>query len=293
MEIRLIGVVGCGQMGGGIAQAAAAAGYDVAVTDAGAELLERGLGQIRARLDAAVAKGRLPESERDDVLGRIRGVPSLDDLADCDLVVEAVIENMAEKKRVFAALDRAVKAEAILASNTSSLSITEIATSTSRPAKVAGCHFFNPVPVMPVVEIVRTINVADETIVSLQGLAARMGKTAVIARDTPGFIVNLLLIPYLLDAIRALEQGVASRDDIDNAMKLGCNLPMGPLTLSDFIGNDTVLYIADAMYDELRESRYVAAPLLRRMVTSGLYGRKSGRGFYGYEQGGRVVQSQA
>lgn len=282
MEIRTIGVVGCGQMGGGIAQSAATAGYDVLVTDAGPELLEKGLGQIRARLDGNVAKGRLTAEERDALLGRLHGVPELDAFAGCDLVIEAVIEKMAEKKRLFAALDKVAPPAAILASNTSSLSITAIATATTRPARVAGCHFFNPVPVIPVVEIVRTINTDDDTVETLKAVAVRMGKTAVVARDTPGFIVNLLLVPYLLDAVRALEHGIATRDDIDNAMKLGCNLPMGPLTLSDFIGNDTVLYVADAMYDELRDPRYAAPPLLRRMVLCGFHGRKSGHGFYQY-----------
>lgn len=282
MQIQTIGVVGCGQMGGGIAQAAATAGYDVVVTDATPELLAHGVERVTAQLDRNVEKGRMSGEERDAAVTRLRPVEGLADFAGCDLVIEAAIEHMAEKKRIFAALDKVVRPEAILASNTSSLSITEIATATSRPDKVAGCHFFNPVPVMPVVEIVQTITVADETIETLQDVAARMGKTVVLAKDTPGFIVNLLLVPYLLDAIRALEHGVATRDDIDNAMKLGCNLPMGPLTLSDFIGNDTVLYIADAMYEELREPRYAAPPLLRRMVLAGLYGRKSGRGFYEY-----------
>jgi 3-hydroxybutyryl-CoA dehydrogenase len=282
MDIRTVGVVGCGQMGGGIAQVAAAAGYSVLVMDASPELLEKGLGRIRAQLDRDVEKGRLAADQRDATLSRIQGVTALDSFAPCDLVIEAIVENMAEKKRLFAALDKVVQPGAILASNTSSLSLTEIGTATSRPDRVAGAHFFNPVPVMPLLEIVRTISTSDDTVDALKAVGARLGKTTVVAKDTPGFIVSALLIPYLLDAIRSLEHGVATRDDIDIAMKLGCNLPMGPLTLSDFIGNDTVFYIAEAMYAEFRDPRYAPPPLLRRMVLSGLHGRKSGRGFYDY-----------
>lgn len=281
-EVRTIGIVGCGQMGGGVAQIAALAGYSVVVTSTTPESLERGLARIRAQFDREVEADRLDAARRDVALGRLNGVPSLDHLADCDLVIEVIVEDMATKKRVFAELDRVVQPATILASGTSSLSLTALGAATGRPDRVAGCHFFHPAPLMPLLEIVRTISTSDETLATLQAVGARLGKTTVVARDTPGFIVSALLIPYLLDAIRSLEHGVATRDDIDTAMRLGCNMPMGPLALADLIGTDTVLYTAEAMYDEFRETRYAAPPLLRRMVIAGFHGRKSGKGFYDY-----------
>ena len=282
MDIQRVGVVGCGQMGGGIVQGFAQAGFPVVVRESTSELLDLGLNRISDILARAVEKGKLTDPDRQSTLGRITGTLDLADFADCDLVIEAIVERMDAKQEVFSTLDRLVKPEAILASNTSSLAVMELAVATKRPDRVAGMHFFNPVPIMPIVEVVRTILTSDETIATIRTAAAALGKTVVLARDTPGFIVNLLLIPYLLDAIRAYEHGVASRDDIDAAMKLGCGLPMGPLTLADFIGLDTVLYIGDVLLGELHQEKYAAPPLLRRMVTAGLLGRKSGRGFYDY-----------
>lgn len=282
MNIQGVGVVGCGQMGGGIVQACAQAGFPVVVLESTGELLERGLERISGLLARAVEKGKLSDPDRQSTLGRITGTLNFADFAECDLVIEAIVERMDAKREVFVTLDRLVKPEAILASNTSSLAVMELAVATKRPDRVAGMHFFNPVPIMPIVEVVRTILTSDETIETIRAVAGALGKTVVLARDTPGFIVNLLLIPYLLDAIRALEHGVASRDDIDAAMKLGCGLPMGPLTLADFIGLDTVLAIGDVLLGELHQEKYAAPPLLRRMVTAGLLGRKSGRGFYDY-----------
>ncbi|HVA88569.1 MAG TPA: 3-hydroxybutyryl-CoA dehydrogenase [Chloroflexota bacterium] len=282
MNIQRVGVVGCGQMGGGIVQVFAQAGFPVVVLENGSDLLERGISRIAGQLARAVEKGKLPSEDRERVLARITGTLNFSDFANCDLVIEAIVERMEPKREVFATLERVVKPGAILASNTSSLAIMEIAVATNRPDRVAGMHFFNPVPVMPIVEVVRTIRTSDETIETIRAAAGALGKSVVLAKDTPGFIVNLLLIPYLLDAIRACEQGVASRDDIDTAMKLGCGLPMGPLTLADFIGLDTVLWIGDVLLAELHQEKYAAPPLLRRMVTAGLLGRKSGRGFYDY-----------
>ncbi|HEY8286913.1 MAG TPA: 3-hydroxybutyryl-CoA dehydrogenase [Chloroflexota bacterium] len=282
MEVRRVGVVGCGQMGGGIVQVCAQAGFPVVVLESNGELLERGLNRISDLLGRAVEKGKLSDEDRQSTLGRITGTLNFADFAECDLVIEAIVERMDAKREVFSALDQLVKPETILASNTSSLAVMEIAVATNRPDRVAGMHFFNPVPIMPIVEVVRTILSSDETIETIRAVAGALDKTVVLAKDTPGFIVNLLLIPYLLDAIRAYEQGVASRDDIDAAMKLGCGLPMGPLTLADFIGLDTVLYIGDVLLAELHQEKYAAPPLLRRMVTAGLLGRKSSHGFYDY-----------
>lgn len=280
--IKEIGVVGCGLMGAGIAEAAARAGYDVTVRELHQEHLSNGLSRIRASLGRGVERGKLTPEQAAQAVERITGTLSLSDLARCDFVIEAIVESMAEKKDIFAALDKALPAHVILASNTSSLSITELASVTRRPDKVLGMHFFNPVPVMPLLEMVRTLMVSDETWATARTLGASLGKTIVVAKDNPGFIVNLLLVPYLLDAIRALEMGVASKEDVDTAIKLGLNHPMGPFTLMDFIGLDTCLLIADAMYGEFKDARYAAPPLLRRMVTAGMTGRKSGRGFYSY-----------
>ncbi|MDQ7857283.1 MAG: 3-hydroxybutyryl-CoA dehydrogenase [Armatimonadota bacterium] len=280
--IRRVGVVGCGLMGSGIAEVVARAGYDVVVRELSAELLERGLGRIDASMRRAVERGKLDEAARDAARARIRGTTALEDLAGVDLVIEAVIERMDEKKAVLGALDRIVAPGVVLASNTSSLSITEMAAATRRPDRVVGLHFFNPVPVMPLVEIVRGLATAEEVVAAMREFAGRLGKTVVVARDTPGFIVNRLLIPYLLDAIRVLELGVASREDIDTAITLGLGHPMGPLTLLDFVGLDTTYYIAEAMFQEFKDSRYAPPPLLKQMVLAGWWGRKSGRGFYEY-----------
>lgn len=280
--IRRVGVVGCGLMGSGIVEVAARGGYEVIVRELTPELLQRGLDRVEGSMRRAVERGKLDEATREAARNRVRGTTTLADLAGCDLVVEAVIERMEEKKAVLRELDELLGPEAILASNTSSLSVTEMAAATGRPGKVVGLHFFNPVPVMPLVEIVRGLRTTDEVVHRMREFAQSLGKTVVVARDTPGFIVNRLLVPYLLDAIRALELGVASREDIDAAITLGLGHPMGPLTLLDFVGLDTTYYIAQAMFDEFKDARYAPPPLLKQMVLAGWWGRKSGRGFYEY-----------
>lgn len=280
--IRRVGVVGCGLMGSGIVEVAARTGYEVIVRELTPDLLQKGLDRLDASMRRAVERGKLDEAGRAAARGRIRGTTALADLAAADLVVEAVIERIDEKKAVLRDLDRLVPSETVLASNTSSLSITEMAAATGHPDRVVGLHFFNPVPVMPLVEIVRGLTTADATIQRVREFAQSLGKTVVLARDTPGFIVNRLLVPYLLDAIRVLELGVASREDIDTAITLGLGHPMGPLTLLDFVGLDTTYYIAEAMFQEFKDARYAPPPLLKQMVLAGWWGRKSGRGFYEY-----------
>ena len=282
MEIKKVGVVGCGLMGSGIVEVCARAGYDVVVREAEQAFLDSGLGRIRRSLEKAVQRGKMEQGQADEALGRIEGTLDLADMAGCDLVVEAVTENMALKKEIFGGLDEILAPHAILASNTSSLSITEMASVTGRGDRVLGIHFFNPVPVMPLIEFVRTILTSDETMQTARAFGESLGKTMVTAKDTPGFIVNRLLIPYLLDAVRVYENGLATKEDIDTAIQLGLNHPMGPLTLLDFVGLDTCLFIADAMYDEFKDARYAAPPLLRRMVLAGQLGRKSDKGFYTY-----------
>ncbi|MBC7264489.1 MAG: 3-hydroxybutyryl-CoA dehydrogenase [Chloroflexi bacterium] len=282
MSIKKVGVVGCGLMGSGIAEVCARQGYSVVVREVNEELLDKGLNSIRKSLSKAVERGKVSQEDANAAQARIKGTTHMEDLADRDLIIEAIVENMSMKKEVFATLDRICPPHTILASNTSSLCITEMAAVTKRGDKVLGLHFFNPVPVMPLLEIVRTILTSDETLSVAQEFGKSLGKTTIIAKDTPGFIVNLLLVPYLLDAIRALESGIASREDIDNAMKLGCGHPMGPLTLADFVGLDTTYYIANVMFEEFKEPRYAPPPLLKRMVLAGHLGRKSGKGFYDY-----------
>jgi 3-hydroxybutyryl-CoA dehydrogenase len=283
VEIKAVGVIGCGLMGAGIVEVCARAAYDVVVLEVNQDLMDRGLGRIRSSLEKAVARGKATREEADQTLGRIRGTLDLVDFGACDLVVEAAVENMEVKKQLFAALDAVVPPHAILASNTSSLCITEMASATKRGDRVLGIHFFNPVPVMPLIEFVRTILTSDETMQTAREFGTSLGKTMVTAKDTPGFIVNRLLIPYILDAVRVYENGLATREDIDTAIKLGLNHPMGPLTLLDFVGLDTTLFIADAMFEEYKDERYAAPPLLRRMVLAGQLGRKSGKGFYDYQ----------
>lgn len=281
-DVRTVGVVGCGLMGSGIAEICARAGFQVIVREVDETLLQKGLDRIRASMAKAVERGKLSAAEMEAAWGRIRGTLRMEDFADCDLVIEAVVEEMGTKKQVFAALDRICPPHAVLASNTSSLSITALGSATRRPEKVVGLHFFNPAPVMPLLEIVVGLQTAEETVALGRALGERLNKTVVLSKDRPGFIVNRLLIPYLLDAIRLLEEGVATMEDIDTAMRLGLNHPMGPFTLMDFVGLDTLLFIADAMFEELKDPRYAAPPLLRRMVAAGWLGRKSGRGFYTY-----------
>jgi 3-hydroxybutyryl-CoA dehydrogenase len=283
MDLNIIGVVGCGLMGSGIAEVSARSGYRVIVREISEELLQNGLDRIGKSLSKAVARGKASQEEAGETLARIQGTLELADLADCDLVVEAAVENMELKKEIFAELDGLLAPHAILASNTSSLCITEMASVTGRGDKVLGIHFFNPVPVMPLIEFVRTILTSDVTMEVAREFGRSLGKTMVTAKDTPGFIVNRLLIPYLLQAVQVYEDGLATREDIDTAIKLGLAHPMGPLTLLDFVGLDTTLFIADAMYEEYKDPRYAAPPLLRRMVLAGHLGRKSGKGFYDYK----------
>jgi 3-hydroxybutyryl-CoA dehydrogenase len=282
MTFQTIGVVGVGQMGSGIVEVFARAGCNVVAREVNDELLERGKVYLQRSFTRGVERGKITQADAEAALGRISFTTQLADFAHCDLVIEAATENMTLKKTLFTELDVICRPEAILASNTSSLSITEIASATQRADKVVGLHFFNPVPVMPLIEIVRGLLTSEETLDAARALGTVLKKEIVIAKDNPGFIVNLLLVPYLFDAIRALENGVATKEDIDTAIKLGLNHPMGPLTLLDFVGLDTCLFIGDAMYQEFKDARYAAPPLLRRMVTAGLLGRKSGRGFYSY-----------
>jgi len=284
MKIKEVGVLGCGLMGAGIAEVAAKAGYQTVVREVSEELLDKGLARIQKSLDKAVERGKMEAAARDEVLGRISGVVDLDDLADCDLVVEAIVENLEEKKKTFAALDEKVKKTAIFASNTSSLTVTQLAMATGRPDRLVGLHFFNPVPVMKLVEVVRTLLTDDAVVDQMVDFCRAVGKEPVRCKDNSGFIVNRLLVPYLLDAIRAYEEGVGTIEDIDQAMKLGCGYPMGPFTLLDFVGLDTTYFIANIMFEEYREKRFAPPPLLKQMVQAGRYGKKSGRGFYDYSK---------
>ena len=281
-KIQKVGVLGSGLMGSGIAEIAARAGYDTVVREVTSELVEKGLDKIRGSLGKAVERGKLDAALRDEAVARLSGTVDLAAFADCDVVVEAIVENLDEKRKTFSALDEVVKEDAIFASNTSSLTITQIAMFTRRPEKFVGLHFFNPVPVMKLVEVVRTILTSDATFERAFEFARSLGKEPIACRDNSGFVVNRLLVPYLLDAIRALEEGVASVEDIDKGMQLGCGYPMGPFTLLDFVGLDTTYYIANIMFEEYREKRFAPPPLLKQMVLAGRLGKKSGRGFYEY-----------
>jgi len=281
-EIRSVGVLGAGLMGSGIAGSAAAAGFRTVARDVGAEQLDRGRKAIEGSLAKLVEKGKLEAAARDAALGRLAFTTDLAAVAACDLIIEAVTEDLDIKNALWRELDAACAPATIFASNTSSLTIAAMAAATGRPDRVVGLHFFNPVPLMPLVEVVRTVTTSAETVERVVAFARRLGKEPVLAKDSSGFIVNLLLVPFLLDAVRALERGVATTADLDRAMQLGCGHPMGPLTLLDFVGLDTVCRIAEIMFDEYRETRYAPPPLLRRMVLAGMYGRKSGRGFYDY-----------
>jgi len=269
-------------MGSGIAQVAAASGYKTIVREVDATFLEKGLGRIRKFLDDGVAKGKVTKESRDATLGNLTGTTDVAALKDCDLVVEAIIENVEEKRRTYAAVEAVVGDRTIIVSNTSSLCIAELAASTKRPDRFAGLHFFNPVPLMKLVEVIRALTTSDETYQRVFAFAGSLGKEPITAPDRPGFIVNRLLVPYLLDAIRAYENGLGTLEDIDKGMKLGCGYPMGPFTLLDFVGLDTTYYIANIMFDEFREPAYAPPPLLKRMVLAGRLGRKSGQGFYKY-----------
>ena len=282
MAIEKVGVAGCGLMGSGIAQTAAQAGLQVTVREVSTELIDRGFANVDKGLARLVQRGALTAAERDAARNRLRGTTRLEDLAGCDFIIEAVTEQLAAKKELFRALDAVCPAQTIYASNTSSLSITEMAAATRRPERFVGLHFFNPVPIMKLAEVIRTIATDSKVYEEVAEFAGRLGKTAVRTSDRTGFVVNRLLVPYLLDAVRALEEGVASIPDIDQAMKLGCGHPMGPLTLLDFVGLDTTYYIANIMFDEFKERRFAPPALLKRMVMAGWNGRKSGRGFYDY-----------
>jgi 3-hydroxybutyryl-CoA dehydrogenase len=282
MAIRKVGVVGCGLMGSGIAQVCATAGFETVVREVSPEVVEKGLKGIEKNLARLVEKGTISEAQKSEIRGRLKGTTAIEDLASCDLVVEAIVEQLPAKRELFAKLDLLCGPSTIFASNTSSLTITEISTATKRPERFVGLHFFNPVPVMKLVEVVRTISTDPAVYEEMVEFGAKVGKVPVRAHDSTGFIVNRLLVPYLLDAIRALEEGVGSIEDIDNSMKLGCGHPMGPLTLLDFVGLDTTYYIANIMFEEFREKRFASPPLLKRMVLAGWNGRKSGRGFYDY-----------
>jgi 3-hydroxybutyryl-CoA dehydrogenase len=284
MEIKKVGVVGCGLMGSGIVEVCAKAGYEVVVSEINEEFLQKGMDRINKSLSRAVSKGKATQEEMDATLARVKGTTKMADFAPCDLVIEAAVENMDLKKQIFTELDGILRPEAIIGSNTSSLCVTEMASVTQRGDKVLGIHFFNPVPIMPLLELVRTILTSDETLAVVREFGQSVGKTTVVAKDTPGFIVNRLLIPYLLHAVRIYEDGLATKEDIDTAIKLGLNHPMGPLALLDLVGLDTTLFIADAMFEEFKDPRYAAPPLLRRMVLAGHLGRKSGKGFYDYSK---------
>ncbi len=286
VEIKRVGVVGCGLMGAGIAEVCARTGYVVIVREVTEELLKKGLARIEVSMARAVERGKMTAPNAKVAQTRITGTTHLEDLVAVDLVLEAVVENMDLKKQVFGELDRRCPPQTIFASNTSSLSITEMASVTSRAAKFLGMHFFNPVPVMKLVELVRGLQTAAGTITTGRQFAESLGKTVVVCVDSPGFIVNFLLVPYLLDAVRALGNGIASKEDIDTAVQLGLAHPMGPLTLLDYVGIDTTYYIAEAMYQEFKDSRYAPPPLLKQMVLAGLHGRKTGRGFYDYSKRG-------
>jgi 3-hydroxybutyryl-CoA dehydrogenase len=282
VTIRKVGVVGCGLMGAGIAQTCAQSGYETVVREINQELLDQGLGRIYSAWDMMVGKSKISQGQVDESRGRLHGTLSMEDFADCDVVIEAVLENMEEKLRLFPLLDRIAKPQALLLTNTSSLNVTQMGAVTRRADKVCGLHFFNPAPVMKLVEVVKTISSSEDTIETVKQFAVSLGKTPVLAKDTAGFIVNFLLIPYLIAAVRMLENGQGSRDDIDTAMMLGCGYPMGPFTLLDYVGLDTTLWAAEAIYEEYKDPLYAPPPLLRRMVQSGMYGKKSGKGFYDY-----------
>jgi 3-hydroxybutyryl-CoA dehydrogenase len=281
-EIKRVGVLGCGLMGSGIAQISAAAGYDTVVREVSDEVVQKGIGGIGRQLGKSVEKGKMTAEDRDALLGRLRGTSSLDDLKDCDIVIEAIVENLELKNEIWRTLDGLCPPHTIFASNTSSLTIADMAAATRRPERMVGLHFFNPVPVMKLVEVVKTIATDPQVFQTAFDFAKSLGKEPIVCKDNSGFVVNLLLVPYMMDAIRALEQGVASIEDIDKGMKLGTGYPMGPFVLSDFVGLDTLDKIGGIMFEEYKEKRYASPPLLRRMVSLGYYGRKSGKGFYDY-----------
>jgi 3-hydroxybutyryl-CoA dehydrogenase len=281
-EIKRVGVLGCGLMGSGIAQVAAAAGYETLVREVSDELVQRGIGGIGKQLGKSVEKGKLAAEDRDAIVGRLKGTTSLEDLKDCDIIIEAVVEDLAVKNQMWQTLDAVCGPDTIFASNTSSLTIADMAAATKRPERMVGLHFFNPVPVMKLVEVVKTIATDPAVFDTAFAFAKSLGKEPIVCKDNSGFVVNLLLVPYMMDAIRALSEGVATIEDIDKGMQLGTGYPMGPFVLSDFVGLDTLDKIGGIMFDEYKEKRYASPPLLKRMVSLGYFGRKSGKGFYDY-----------
>jgi len=283
MEIRTVGVVGCGLMGSGIAQVAAGAGYKTIVREVSEGALQAGLGRVSKFLTDGVSKGKVTEEARAATLANLTGTTSIADFKNCDIVIEAIVENLDEKRAIFQAVEAVVRPDAVIVSNTSSLCITELAAATKRPDRFGGLHFFNPVPLMKLVEVIPALTTSEETNQTLTSFASSLGKEPIAAPDRPGFIVNRLLVPYLLDAIREYERGLGTIEDIDKGMKLGCGHPMGPFTLLDFVGLDTTYYIANIMFEEFREPRFAPPPLLKRMVLAGYHGRKTKRGFYTYE----------
>jgi 3-hydroxybutyryl-CoA dehydrogenase len=282
MHIRTVGVLGCGLMGSGIAQVCAAAGYNTIVREVDEAFLQKGLGRIRTFLEDGIARGKVTPDTRDAMLARLSGTTNVEAMNECDVIIEAIVENLDAKRETYAALEKVVAERAIFLSNTSSLCITELAAATARPDRFGGLHFFNPVPLMKLVEVIRGLATSDDTYRQVFEFARSLGKEPITAPDRPGFIVNRLLVPYLLDAIRAYENGLGTLEDIDSGMKLGCGYPMGPFALLDFVGLDTTYYIANIMFEEFREPAYAPPPLLKRMVLAGRLGRKSGQGFYRY-----------
>ena len=283
MAFKKIGVVGCGLMGRGIVEVSAKTGYDVVVSEINKELLDKGMAAINQSVARAVEKGKMTEDDKNKALGKIKGTTDMKDFKDCDLVVEAAIENLDLKKKIFLDLDRICRPDAILSTNTSCLSVMDVAAGTKRPDKVLGCHFFNPVPVMKLLELVKTITTAKVTLDAAVEWGKSLGKTVIVAPDRPGFIVNRSFMPYMIEAFEMYEQGVASREDIDTGVQLGLNHPMGPLTLADMVGLDTLLFVTDAIYAETKNPKFIAPVLLRKMVTAGYLGRKTGKGFYDYK----------
>ncbi len=287
MEIQRIGVIGVGLMGAGVAEVCARAGYDTLVREINDELLAKGLERIEASMQTAVNHGKLTSADQEAARSRVRGTTRLEDFADRDLVIEAAIEDIRLKRDLFAQLDQICPPHAMLASNTSSIPIIQLAAATQRPGRVLGMHFFNPVPTMQLIELVRTLTTSDEALEMVRAVGERLGKRMIVSKDRAGFIVNYLLMPYMLDAVRMLEQGFASKEDIDLGMMLGTSYPMGPFTLADFVGLDTAVHIADVLFEAFKEPRFAAPTLLRQMVAAGWLGRKSGRGFYHYQAGER------
>jgi 3-hydroxybutyryl-CoA dehydrogenase len=284
MGIQTVGVLGCGLMGAGIAQISAGAGFRTIVLEVNDQVLQKGLGRIDKFLSDGVAKGKVAAADRDKTLANLKGTTSYGDLKDCDLVIEAIVENVEAKKQAYAQVEAHIGPQCLIASNTSSLCVTELAAGTKRPDKVGGLHFFNPVPLMKLVEVIRALTTSQETFQALFDFAKAVGKEPIAAPDKGGFIVNRLLVPYLLDAIRCLEEGLGTVEDLDKGIKLGCGHPMGPFTLLDFVGLDTTYFIANIMFDEFREARFAPPPLLKRMVVAGHLGKKSGKGFYDYSR---------